>query len=128
LSYTTFEYSNLKLVPGQDTNSPVVTAEFDIANTGARAGAEVAELYIHQDHPSLPRPLKELKGFTKISLKPGETKTVSIPLDPRAFAYYDPAKTGWISEAGDFKILVGSSSRDIRLQDTFHLAQTAVEK
>jgi beta-glucosidase len=128
LSYTTFEYSSLKLVPGQDTNGPVVTAEFDIANTGARAGAEVAELYIHQDHPSLSRPLKELKGFTKISLKPGEKKTVSIPLDQRAFAYYDPAKAGWVSEAGDFKILVGSSSRDIRLQDNFHLAQTTVEK
>ncbi len=128
LSYTTFEYSNLKLVPGTDTNSPVVTVEFDIANTGARTGAEVAELYIHQEHPSLPRPLKELKGFKKISLKPGEKKTVSIPLDPRAFAFYDPAKAGWVSEAGDFKILVGSSSRDIRLQDTFHLAQTSVEK
>jgi beta-glucosidase len=128
LSYTTFEYSNLKLVPGQDTNGPVVAAEFDIANTGARTGAEVAELYIHQDHPSLSRPLKELKGFKKISLKPGEKKTVSIPLDQRAFAYYDPAKAGWVFEAGDFKILVGSSSRDIRLQDSFHLSQTTIEK
>jgi beta-glucosidase len=128
LSYTTFEYSNLKLVPGQNTNGPVITAEFEIANTGARTGAEVAELYIHQDNPSLPRPLKELKGFKKISLKPGEKKTVSIPLDQRAFAFYDPAKTGWVSEAGVFKILVGGSSRDIRLQDTFHLAQTTVEK
>ncbi len=128
LSYTTFEYSNLKIVPGTDTNSPVVTAEFDIANTGARAGAEVAELYIHQEHPSLPRPLKELKGFKKISLKPGEQKTVSIRLDQRAFAFYDPAKSGWVSEAGDFKILVGGSSRDIRLQDSFHLFQTTIEK
>jgi len=128
LSYTTFEYSNLKIVPGQDTNGPVVTAEFEIANTGQRAGAEVAELYVHQEKPALPRPPKELKGFKKISLKPGEKKTVSIPLDQRAFAYYDPAKTGWVSEAGDFKILVGSSSHDIRLQDTFHLAQTTVEK
>jgi beta-glucosidase len=128
LSYTTFEYSNLKLVPSQDTNGPVVTAEFDIANAGAHAGAEVAELYIHQDHPSLSRPPKELKGFTKVSLKPGEKKTVSIPLDNRALAYYDPAQASWVSEAGDFKILVGSSSKDIRLQDTFHLAQTTIEK
>jgi beta-glucosidase len=128
LSYTTFEYSNLKLVPNRDTNGPVVTAEFEITNTGARTGAEVAELYIHQDHSSLPRPLKELKGFKKISLKPGEKKTVSIPLDQRAFAFYDPAKAGWVSEAGDFKLLVGRSSRDIRLQDTFRLAQTTVEK
>jgi beta-glucosidase len=128
LSYTTFEYSNLKLVPGQDTNGPVVTAEFDIANTGQRAGAEVAQLYVHQEKPALSRPPKELKGFKKISLKPGEKKTVSIPLDQRAFAYYDPVKTGWMAEAGDFKILVGSSSRDIRLQDTFHLSKTTVEK
>ena len=128
LSYTTFEYSNLKLVAGQDTNGPVVTAECDIANTGQRAGAEVAELYIHQDNPSLPRPLKELKGFTKVFLKPGEKEMVSIPLDRRAFAFYDPARKGWVAEAGDFKIQIGASSRDIRLQDTFHLSQTTVEK
>ena len=85
-------------------------------------------MYIHQNSPSLTRPLKELKGFKKISLKPGEKQTVSIPLDQRALAYYDPVKVGWVSEAGDFKILVGSSSKDIRLQDTFHLAQTTVEK
>ena len=128
LSYTTFEYSDLKLVPGQDTNGPVVTAQFDIANTGARAGDEVAELYIHQDHPSLSRPPKELKGFAKVFLRPGQKKTVSIPLDQRAFAFYDPSQSGWVSEAGNFKILVGSSSRDILLKDTFHLAQTTVEK
>jgi len=128
LSYTTFEYSDLKLIPGQDTNGPVVTAQFDIANTGSRAGDEVAELYIHQDHPSLSRPPKELKGFKKVFLRPGQKKTVSIPLDQRAFAFYDPSQSGWVSEAGNFKILVGSSSRDILLKDTFHLAQTTVEK
>jgi len=127
LSYTTFEYSNLKLVPGETGNSLVI-ARFDLANTGSRAGAEVAELYIHQDNPSLSRPLKELKGFAKIFLKPGEKRTVSIPLDQRAFAFYDPAKAGWLAEVGNFEILVGSSSRDIRLQDTFHLAQTKVER
>jgi beta-glucosidase len=128
LSYTTFEYSNLKLVPGQDANSPMVTATFDITNTGSRAGAEVAELYIHPDHPSVSRPPKELKGFKKISLKPGQKQTVSIPLDQRAFAFYDPAKSGWVSEAGDYKIEIGGSSRDVRLQDGFHLAQTTVAK
>jgi beta-glucosidase len=128
LSYTTFEYSNLKLVPGHDTNGPVVTAEFDLANTGARAGAEVAELYIHQENPTLPRPLKELKGFKKVLLNPGEKQTVSIPLGVRSFAFYDPARNGWVSEAGNFEILVGSSSRDIRLQDNFHLPKTTVEQ
>ena len=128
LSYTTFEYSNLKLVAGTDTNGPLVTAEFDIANTGQRAGAEAAQLYVHQENPSLPRPLKELKGFKKVLLKPGEKTTVWIPLDRRAFTYFDPAKKGWVAEAGDFKIQIGASSRDIRLQDNFHLAQTTVEK
>ena len=128
LSYTTFEYSNLQLVPGDAGDGPLVTARFDLANTGSRAGAEVAELYVHQDNPSPARPLKELKGFTKVFLKPGEKRSVSIPLDQRAFAFYDPSKAGWVSEAGNFEILVGSSSRDIRLQDTFHLTQTSVAR
>ncbi len=106
----------------------MVTAEFEIANTGASAGAEVAQLYVHQGRPGLPRPEKELKGFEKVTLKPGEKRKVSIPLDHRAFAYYDPARKGWVAEAGDFKILVGSSSRDIRLRDDFHLSTTTVEK
>ncbi|MGO9477743.1 MAG: glycoside hydrolase family 3 C-terminal domain-containing protein [Limisphaerales bacterium] len=128
LSYTTFEYSNLKLVPGHDPNGPVVTAEFDLANTGQRAGAEVAQLYIHQENPALPRPVKELKGFQKVFLQPGEKRTVSIPLNQRSFAYYDPAKAGWVSAAADYKIQIGSSSRDIRLENGFHLSQTTVEK
>jgi beta-glucosidase len=128
LSYTTFEYSNLKLTLGPGTNGPGVTVEFDLTNTGSRAGAEVAQLYIHPESPALPRPVKELKGFKKVFLKPGEKQTVSIPLDARAFAYYDPAKAGWVTETGDYKIQIGSSSKDIRLIDDFHLAQTTVEK
>jgi len=128
LSYTTFEYSNLKLTTGGDTNAPLVTAEFDIANTGSRAGAEVAELYVHQANPSLPRPEKELKGFIKVSLKVGEKKTVSIPLNRDAFAFYDPAKNGWVAELDNFKILIGGSSRDIRLQGDFKLAQAIAYK
>jgi beta-glucosidase len=128
LSYTRFEYSNLKLVEGKDANGPVLTVECDVANTGSREGAEVAELYVHDVESSLPRPNKELKGFQKVSLKPGEKKTISIPLDRGAFAFYDPQRSGWVAEAGDFTILVGASSRDIRLQGTYHLAQTTVEK
>jgi beta-glucosidase len=127
LSYTRFEYSNLKLVEGTNSLYPVVTAEFEIANTGRRAGAEVAQLYVHQDKPGLPRPDKELKGFKKVMLQPGEKKSVSIPLDRRAFAYYSPEKKGWVAEAGGFKILIGSSSRDMRLQDDFRLLETTVE-
>jgi hypothetical protein len=79
-------------------------------------------------NPSLPRPENGLKGFKKIFLKPGEKQTVTIPLDQRAFAYFDPAKAGWVAEAGDYQIQIGSSSRDLRLKDRFHLDQTRVAK
>lgn len=127
LSYTSFAYSNLRLVPGTDASGPVVTVQFDLANTGEREGAEVVQVYVHQARPSLPRPAQELKGFQKVSLKLGEKQTVSIPLDPRAFAFYDPARRGWVAEPGTFTILVGSSSRDLRLQGDFQLPQTIVE-
>ena len=128
LSYTTFEYSNLKLMSVAGADCPMVTVEFDITNTGSRAGAEVAELYVSPDHPALPRPVKELKGFQKVFLHPHEKKTVSIPLDQRSFAYFDPAKAGWVAEASDYRIRVGGSSRDIRLDGNYHLPQTSVEK
>jgi beta-glucosidase len=129
LSYTTFKYSNLKLVESNDaTNGVIVTAQFEIKNTGDRDGAEVAQLYIHEKNPSLSRPEKELKGFKKVLLKAGETKIVSIPLDQAAFAFYDPAKNGWVAEKDSFEILIGASSRDIRLRGHFDLAQSSVEK
>jgi beta-glucosidase len=121
LSYTQFAYSDLKLVEGADANGPILTAEFSIANTGSRDGAEVAQLYVSDGHSSLPRPAKELKGFKKIYLKASEKQTVSIPLNADAFMFYDPGKPGWVGEAGDFKILIGSSSRDIRLNGDFNL-------
>jgi beta-glucosidase len=128
LSYTKFEYSNLKLVDGTGASGPALAVQFDVANTGAREGAEVAEVYVRDAEASLPRPDKELKGFQKVLLKPGEKRTVTVPLDRRAFAYYDPQKGGWVAEAGDFSILVGASSRDIRLDGVYRLAQTTVEK
>jgi beta-glucosidase len=124
LSYTTFEYSNLKLVPTETG----VTAEFEIKNTGTVAGAEVAQLYVHPETSSVTRPEKELKGFKKVSLKPGETQTVSISLDKKAFSFFDPDKKGWLAEKGGFKILVGGSSRDIALQGDYRLADTIFEK
>lgn len=127
LSYTTFKYSRLKLVRAADKDG-IVTAQFEIKNTGKVAGAEVAELYIQPTRPSVTRPVRELKGFKKIFLQPGEKQTVSIPLDQRAFAFYDPAKPGWVAEAGDYRVQVGSSSRDIRLDDRFHLRKTTVTK
>lgn len=128
LSYTRFEYSNLRLMPGKDAKDPVVTAQFDVQNVGAREGAEVAQLYVQDEKSRLPRPLKELKGFRKILLKAGEKQTVSIPLDRSSFAFYDPEQHGWAAEKGNFKILIGSSSRDIRLESNYRLAQTSVDK
>ena len=128
LSYTRFEYSNLKLTPAEGTNGPVVTVQFDVTNTGDREGGEVAQLYVHQAQPGLPRPDKELKAFRKVFLKPGEKQTVSLPLEQSAFAFYDPDKHGWLAEKGEFTILVGSSSREIRLKDSYTLTETRLVK
>ncbi|MBX7172229.1 MAG: glycoside hydrolase family 3 C-terminal domain-containing protein [Pyrinomonadaceae bacterium] len=122
LSYTDFRYSNLKLSKGKS-----LTVSFIIENTGKFDSAEVAQIYIQDLKSSLPRPLKELKSFQKVFLKAGEKKTVSLELKPDAFAFYDPKK-GWTAEKGDFKILVGSSSRDIRLTGDFRLDKTIVQR
>lgn len=118
LSYTDFKYSNLKLIKGKS-----LAVTFTIENTGKFDGAEVAQIYVQDLKASLPRPLKELKGFQRVFLKSGEKKTISLELKPDAFAFYDPKK-GWIAEKGDFKILVGSSSRDIRLNGDFGLEKS----
>lgn len=128
LSYTRFEYSGLRLVEGTDATGPALTVEFQVANTGRSEGGEVAQVYVSDVKSSLPRPLQELKGFSKVFLKPGERRTVSIPLARRAFAFYDPQQRGWLAEKGDFRIMVGASSRDIRLRGDFRLAQTLLEK
>ncbi|HRH43967.1 MAG TPA: glycoside hydrolase family 3 C-terminal domain-containing protein [Pyrinomonadaceae bacterium] len=123
LSYTNFKYSGLKLIKGKDAN---LTAQFEIENTGKFDAAEVPQIYVQDVNSSLPRPLKELKGFQKVFLKAGEKKSVSITLNQNAFAFYEPNKKNWIAEKGDFKILVGSSSRDIRLTGDFRLAKTTI--
>jgi beta-glucosidase-like glycosyl hydrolase len=123
LSYTSFEYSNLK-ISGAETP----TVQFDLANTGAREGAEVAQLYVQDVQSRLTRPLKELKAFRRVVLKPGQKLTVAIPLDRRALAFYDPDSSGWVAEMGEFLIHVGSSSRDIRLRGRYLLPLTSVEK
>jgi beta-glucosidase len=121
LSYTTFEYSDLQISPAAGNASTPVTVTFNLKNTGSRKGAEIAELYVGDSHASVPRPVKELKGFAKVELQPGETKRVTITLDRRAFSYYDVSKNTWKAEPGDFAILVGSSSAQIELQGKFTL-------
>lgn len=95
LSYTTFGYGKLSVSPqAGDLNEPV-TVSLDVKNTGHREGAEVAELYVSESHPSVPRPVKELKGFAKVNLQPAETKRVTLKLDRRAFSFYDVKKGDW---------------------------------
>ena len=117
LSYTTFKYENLSIKPqtGSDT---LYTVSFDVTNTGDRDGADVAQLYISDDHSKIERPAKELKGFAKVSLKRGETQHVSLPLDARSFAYYDPTAKRWTISPGDFGVSVGRSSQEIVLKGT----------
>ena len=122
LSYTTFKYSDLKMVAKGDGIRTIVTAQFEVENTGDRAGAEVAQLYVHEKNPDLMRPEKELKGFQRVFLQPGEKKVVAIPLDQTAVGDDNPAKKSWVVQKDDFKILVGSSSRDIQLKTDFKLA------
>jgi beta-glucosidase len=128
LSYTRFDYSNLRLVDQHGLNGNDVLVECDIANTGSRSGSEVVQVYVSQSHPSLPRPPKELKGFARISLKAGEKGAVSIPLDFSSFAFYDPARAGWVAEKDDYAIDVACSSRDVRLTGKWALPETTIQK
>lgn len=116
LSYTTFEYSGLKLSKKNIKDTDTLKVTFKVKNTGDRAGAEVAQVYVSDTESTVYRPVKELKGFKKIFLEPGEEKTVTVELDKRAFAFWNTAIGDWYVESGAFDILVGASSRDIRLQ------------
>jgi beta-glucosidase len=128
LSYTTFEYSNPKVSTKTFKDVDGLTISLDITNTGDLPGAEIVQVYVHDHESELARPEKELKGFAKIALQPGETKTVSIPLDFRTFAYYHPRHRQWITESGEFDILIGASSTDIRHIETVTLESTLVLK
>lgn len=125
LSYTSFAYSNLRVSADSFRDVDGLVVSVDVTNTGAVAGKEVVQLYVRDQEARLVRPVKELKGFAKVALQPGETQTVTIPLDFRAFAYYDPAYRQWIAEEGQFDILVGASATDIRCQTAVTLHSTA---
>ncbi|HTU42706.1 MAG TPA: glycoside hydrolase family 3 C-terminal domain-containing protein [Candidatus Aquilonibacter sp.] len=115
LSYTTFAYKNLIVSPGSASGDQQVTVAFDVTNTGDRRAAEVAEVYVGDKHAPVPRPVKELKGFAKIELSPGETKHVEVALDRRAFSYYDVKSHAWTVSRGDFDIDVARSAAEIEL-------------
>ena len=113
LSYTTFDYSDLR-APSTARVGESILVSVAVKNTGAVTGKEIVQVYVRDAQSSLARPQKELKRFAKVALKPGESQTVSFTLDERAFAFYDPYQSCWVVEPGEFEILAGSSSRDIR--------------
>ncbi len=123
LSYTTFAYSDLKVTPGKVAGNQPVQVSFNVRNTGSRAGAEVVQLYVHDGHSKIDRPEHELKGFSRVELKPGETKAVQLTLNRSALSYWNPATKDWQADAGTFDIQIGASSRDIRLHASLTLAQ-----
>jgi beta-glucosidase len=121
LSYTTFQYSDLRLSASQLSMPGALIVTLCVKNTGTVAGKEVVQLYVRDVESTTFRPEKELKGFAKVHLQPGEEESVSIELNERAFAYYDTGLQDWHVEAGEFEILVGASSRDIRLTTTVEI-------
>jgi beta-glucosidase len=124
LSYTTFAYNNLRVSTSTFKDIEGVQVLADITNTGKQAGKEVVQIYVHDQNSQLVRPHKELKGFAKVELQPGELQTVSFTLDFRSFAFYHPKHKRWITEDGFFDLLVGASSRDIRLKQEVQLIST----
>jgi len=117
LSYSPIEFSNLKLSAKDRKNGQPVSVSFEVENLGALETVAIPQLYVKDVESSLPRPPKELKGFDRIRLKSGETKTVTMELDDSSFAFYDPAKRAWVVETGEFEILIGASSRNIVLTE-----------
>jgi beta-glucosidase len=124
MSYTTFDYQNPRVSSHTFRDVDGVTVSVEVTNTGKLAGKEVVQVYVHDHKSRLVRPPKELKGFAKVELQPGETKTVTVQLDFRAFAYYDPAYKQWVTEDGEFDLLIGASSSDIRCVQMITLQST----
>ncbi len=122
LSYTAFEYSDLSVSSENITDKDTLTVSFKVKNTGKTAGSEVAQLYVHDVESTVFKAEKELKGFEKVFLQPGEDQKVELTLDKRSFAYYSVKNKDWCVESGEYEILIGSSSRDIRLTKVIYIA------
>lgn len=121
LSYTTFEYGKVTLDESVMNQDGEITVSVSVKNTGNREGSEIVQLYISDLKSSLPRPIKELKGFEKINLKPGEEGYVTFTIDKNALSYFDPEKHEWIAEPGHFDAIIGASSTDIKGKASFSL-------
>jgi beta-glucosidase len=128
LSYTKFEYSGVRASRAEIESSEGVEVSLDVKNTGDRAGQEVVQVYVRPPRSSVLRAGRELRGFAKVSLDTGETKTVAIQIEPRAFAFYDVVAAEWVTLAGEYELLVGASSRDIRGKATVRIAEGSPRK
>lgn len=124
LSYTTFSYSNLRISAKSIKDTDTLTVSADIKNTGKTAGKEIVQLYVRNPQGAANRPVRELRGFTKVFLKPGQTKTVTFELEKRAFSYYNTEIHDWYAESGVYGIEIAASSRDIRLAETVAVEST----
>ena len=121
LSYTSFEYSNLTVSKDRFSENDTITIMFSVKNIGNMKGAEIAQLYVQDVQSSVPRPVKELKGFKKVEMEPGESATVVLLLTKQDFSFWNPETKGWYAEKGAFVIHIGSSSRDIKLKKELEL-------
>lgn len=125
LSYTNFEYSNLKLSQNSMKDSDSIDISVDVTNTGKHFGKEIVQLYVEPTQGNAIRPVRELKGFEKVTLEPGESKTVNFTLSKRAFAYWNMEINDWYVESGKYKIAISKSSRDIELEAEVYVKSTA---
>ena len=123
LSYTTFRYGKATIDSSVMKADGKLTLTVPVTNAGNRPGAEVVQLYIRDMKSALPRPLKELKGFCKVTLQPGETREVTFTIDREALSYYDDNQSKWVAEPGKFEAIVAASATDIRSTVTFRLEE-----
>ena len=121
LSYTSFSYDNLQIEHSEITDHDTVTVSVDVTNTGNMEGKEIVQLYVSDLTCAARRPVRELKGYEKVSLAPGERKTIHFTLDYRSFAWYNETIMDWYAASGDYQILIGASSRDLRLSGNVHM-------
>ncbi|MDQ0859994.1 glycoside hydrolase family 3 protein [Bacillus sp. V2I10] len=128
LSYTSFEYTWISVDKKEMYDNDLVTVRVKVKNTGTITGKEIVQLYVKDVESSVIRPYKELKGFEKVELSPGEEKTIEFTLEKRAFAYYNTDIKDWYVESGEFEILVGKSSKEISLKETIRVKSTTVIK
>jgi beta-glucosidase len=133
LSYSRFRYRNLSVRPvsalaaqtGGPASGLLYEVSWDVTNTGSRDGADVGEVYVGEEHPAVPRPAKELKGFARVNLRAGATQRVKVLLDGRAFSYFDVSAHEWRADPGDFTVSVGSSADQTPLKGTISLTPLA---